>query len=161
MNAAPMWALTVRQPWAWALAWAGKDIENRSWSTHYRGWLAIHAGKALVDDVEYAQAFIAARLGPRWRPHHPRQSLRARGQVLVLARLDAVCDGPIRGCRCVSESWWAMPGQFHWRFGAWHPLRQPVAATGAQGLWRLPMAVATAVLTQLDDQAGREVMAHA
>src|SRR5947208_68539 len=38
-----MKALTVQQPWAWALICAGKDIENRTWRTHYRGWIAIHA----------------------------------------------------------------------------------------------------------------------
>ncbi|WP_157254832.1 hypothetical protein [Nonomuraea typhae] len=152
-----LWALTVRQPWAWALARA--DIENRSWTTTYRGWLAIHAGRALVDDVACAQGFIAARLGPRWRPHHPRQSLRARGQVLALARLDAVCDGPAQGCRCRSP--WATPGQFHWHFGAWHALRQTVAAVGAQGLWRLPATATATVLTYLDDPARHEVMAHA
>jgi len=38
--------LSVRQPWAWALLHAGKDVENRNWPTSYRGVLAIHAGKA-------------------------------------------------------------------------------------------------------------------
>lgn len=27
----PELALSVRQPWAWAIIHAGKDIENRSW----------------------------------------------------------------------------------------------------------------------------------
>jgi hypothetical protein len=40
-------ALTVIQPWAWAIMHAGKTIENRSWYTHYRGPLAIHASAAL------------------------------------------------------------------------------------------------------------------
>lgn len=38
-----MKVLSVRQPWAWAIFHGGKDIENRTWSTHYRGPLAIHA----------------------------------------------------------------------------------------------------------------------
>jgi hypothetical protein len=33
--------LTVRQPWAWAIARGHKDIENRSWTTRYRGPIAI------------------------------------------------------------------------------------------------------------------------
>ncbi|HVO28018.1 MAG TPA: ASCH domain-containing protein [Candidatus Margulisiibacteriota bacterium] len=40
-----MKAITIKQPWAWAI-FAGKDIENRSWYTHYRGPLLIHAGAA-------------------------------------------------------------------------------------------------------------------
>jgi hypothetical protein len=42
-------ALTVRQPFAWAILLGGKDIENRGWSTNYRGPLVIHAGGALHD----------------------------------------------------------------------------------------------------------------
>src|SRR4051812_48552997 len=39
-----MRALTVRQPWAWAIFHAGKDIENRSWKNqHTIGTIAIHA----------------------------------------------------------------------------------------------------------------------
>ena len=40
-----MKALTVRQPWASLIAAGVKTIETRSWSTKYRGPLAIHAGK--------------------------------------------------------------------------------------------------------------------
>ncbi len=39
-----MKALTVRQPWASLIAAGVKTIETRSWSTKYRGPLAIHAG---------------------------------------------------------------------------------------------------------------------
>ncbi|HUI27943.1 MAG TPA: ASCH domain-containing protein [Candidatus Kryptonia bacterium] len=41
-----MKAITIKQPWAWAIIFAGKDIENRSWYLHYRGPLLIHAGAA-------------------------------------------------------------------------------------------------------------------
>jgi ASCH domain len=30
-------ALSVRQPWAWAIVSGYKDVENRSWPTNYRG----------------------------------------------------------------------------------------------------------------------------
>lgn len=39
-----MRALTVRQPWAWAIAAGYKTIENRTTNWSYRGPLAIHAG---------------------------------------------------------------------------------------------------------------------
>lgn len=35
-------ALSVRQPWAWALL-HGKPVENRTWAPRYRGILLIHA----------------------------------------------------------------------------------------------------------------------
>ncbi len=39
-----MKTISLRQPWAW-LVFHGKDIENRSWPTKYRGPLLIHASK--------------------------------------------------------------------------------------------------------------------
>lgn len=42
-----MKALTVRQPWAQLIALGVKSIETRSWSTGFRGPLAVHAGRAL------------------------------------------------------------------------------------------------------------------
>lgn len=40
-----MKALTLTQPWASLVALGEKKIETRSWQTHYRGPLAIHAAK--------------------------------------------------------------------------------------------------------------------
>ena len=40
-----MKALSIKQPWAWAIIHAGKNVENRTWATSYRGPLLIHAGK--------------------------------------------------------------------------------------------------------------------
>jgi len=39
------WALSIKQPWAWAIICAGKNIENRDWWADYRGELYIHASK--------------------------------------------------------------------------------------------------------------------
>ena len=41
-----MKALTIRQPYASLIATGAKTIETRSWSTQYRGPIAIHAGKS-------------------------------------------------------------------------------------------------------------------
>lgn len=56
----PTLALSVRQPWAWAIIHAGKDIENRSWQAvnhglRRRGRVAIHASKGM-SQFEYEQA---------------------------------------------------------------------------------------------------------
>lgn len=40
-----MLALSVRQPWAFAIMKLGKDVENRSFATKHRGPLLIHASK--------------------------------------------------------------------------------------------------------------------
>lgn len=38
-----MKTLSIKQPWASLIAHGIKDIENRSWRTHYRGKIYIHA----------------------------------------------------------------------------------------------------------------------
>ena len=43
-------ALSIRQPWAWAIVRAGKDIENRSWPTKVRGRILIHAAQKMTDE---------------------------------------------------------------------------------------------------------------
>ena len=40
-----MKALSIRQPWCERILHEGKDIENRTWSTKYRGQVLIHASK--------------------------------------------------------------------------------------------------------------------
>ena len=40
-----MYALTIHQPWAWAIMAGIKRVENRTWRTSHRGPLVIHAGK--------------------------------------------------------------------------------------------------------------------
>jgi hypothetical protein len=41
-------ALSVRQPWAWAIIHAGKNVENRSWRTSFRGKVFVHASKSMA-----------------------------------------------------------------------------------------------------------------
>lgn len=48
MNDLPIKALSIRQPWAWAIINAGKDIENRNWTTKFRGPFCIHAAKGMT-----------------------------------------------------------------------------------------------------------------
>lgn len=38
-------ALSIQQPWAWLIVHGHKDVENRTWHTHVRGPVLIHAGK--------------------------------------------------------------------------------------------------------------------
>lgn len=54
-----MKALSIRQPWAWAILHAGKGIENRDWRTDYRGPVLIHTGKGCTEE-EY-KSFLRFR----------------------------------------------------------------------------------------------------
>jgi hypothetical protein len=41
-------ALSIRQPWAWLIVHGHKDIENRDWSTPFRGQVLVHAGLTMT-----------------------------------------------------------------------------------------------------------------
>ena len=60
-----MKALSIRQPWAWAILHAGKDIENRTWATSFRGPICIHASQGVGGWGEWDEAlwFIEAKMG--------------------------------------------------------------------------------------------------
>ena len=59
--APPTHALSIRQPWAWLIIHGGKDIENRTWPTKFRGRVLVHAGKGMTyEEWEDAHAFVAS-----------------------------------------------------------------------------------------------------
>jgi hypothetical protein len=37
-------ALSIRQPYAWLICQGFKDVENRNWTTRFRGRIYVHAG---------------------------------------------------------------------------------------------------------------------
>jgi hypothetical protein len=43
-----MKAITDNQPWAYLICAGIKDIENRTWKTHFRGRVLIHAGAIII-----------------------------------------------------------------------------------------------------------------
>lgn len=49
-------ALTIRQPWAWAIMAGFKTVENRSWKTSVRGRILVHAGR--LDDELAIDSFL-------------------------------------------------------------------------------------------------------
>lgn len=109
-----MKALTVRQPWADAIAHQTKRIENRSWKTNYRGLVLIHA--AAAHDPH------AVIYGPR-----PDE----RSAVIAIAEIDdchysedGKCCGP-----------WGEENIYHWHLTEVRTLDKPVPAKGRLGLW--------------------------
>lgn len=71
----PAKALAFTQPWAWAMVYAQKNIENRDWSRKNPGLLfrapfAIHASKGMTR-AQYEEAWIAMRdMGVQCPPPH-------------------------------------------------------------------------------------------
>jgi len=137
-----MKVLTIRQPWCWAIAAGYKTIENRTWTTQYRGKLGIHAGARWDDEREDAVRFVrdTARALGHTLPKTMRDTwpLTATGYVLAVVDLVGICDislnRPDIHCGCGP---WAIPGQAHWRLDLVRQLDKPLEAKGRLGLWEL------------------------
>jgi len=100
-----MKALSIRQPWAWLIVNARKDIENRQWWTSYRGEFLIHAAKGMTRD-EYDDALSFADEVTGSRVQAPTFEELERGGIIGAARLVDVL-GP-KGQRYG----WHVPDQF-------------------------------------------------
>lgn len=79
-------ALSIRQPWAWLICHAGKDIENRTWRTLFRGRFLIHASAGMTRaEYEAAEAFYVCTF--RNGPPLPGKSAMLRGGIVGEAEL--------------------------------------------------------------------------
>lgn len=127
-------AVTLRQPWAWATIYGGKDVENRRWITSHRGPVLIHAG--LHADPDGPASVLKAIAEPEVFAR-PRAAWEARGAIVGLVFLaDVLFDSP---------SPWAIPGWYHWAFEFPSPIDPPVPQRGSRGLWTPSAAVIEAV----------------
>lgn len=101
-----MKVLSIRQPWAWLICNGIKDLENRTWTTRYRGTLLIHAGQQFEDEAVYP---ILNNLSDEERKQFPmRASLFPRCGLVGIAKLADVTSD--------SESKWYVPGSYAWCF---------------------------------------------
>jgi hypothetical protein len=158
-----MKALTLTQPYATLIAIGAKQIETRSWSTAYRGPLAIHAAQGLgpvggkrglcelccFDETFYwaLRDYITTFHGS---PLEPADTL-PRGAVVAVCRLVdstklTTQHGKAYRWNEPTQSWALVPepeasfgdyseGRYGFLLADIRPLPEPIPAKGALGLW--------------------------
>lgn len=57
-NPCPTQAISIRQPWAWAIINGLRPVELRTWSTNFRGTIAIHAGQSRSDMTDVVESYL-------------------------------------------------------------------------------------------------------
>lgn len=89
-----MKALSIKQPWAHLIIHHGKDIENRTWHTKFRGRFLVHAAQGMTQQ-EYADAAAFADLecGVNIPPFNELQRGGIIGSVELVDSLDT-SDSP-------------------------------------------------------------------
>ncbi len=137
--------LTIKQPWAWAIFCAGKNIENRSRNTNFRGRLYIHASKLNFElcgtskganDFDDALRSIGKVTGIK-----PPKSWRFDPSVVF--QESAFASGAIIGhvdlvdVRSPQEKddGWHMAGHYGWVFENQTLLKSPIYCRGQLGIW--------------------------
>lgn len=125
-----MRALTVRQPWAWAIASGVKTIENRTWTTTYRGPLAIHAGARWDGSDAHQTVSDLANV----HVSEMRITGKQMGAVIAVVDLTGICDALVRDQTCDCGPW-AMGEQYHWQLASPRPIDPPAPSKGRLGLW--------------------------
>jgi ASCH domain len=117
--------LSVRQPWAWAIARGRKQVENRTWAPSYRGPVAIYASMRV--DLDAAESPLLWFAG--WDPDDP---VAAIGGIVAIVTLADVCSAAVDGASCDCGEW-ADPNAYHWRLTDPQPLARPVVSFGRSG----------------------------
>lgn len=126
-----MKALTVRQPWAGAIAHQAKRVENRTWQLPSKYWgarILIHAGG------------------------QPDRFATVYGEHLdVYSAIVAVAT--VTGCHYdngnqVCCSYWAQPDLYHWELADVIALPEPIPAKGKLGFWTPDEEIVNAALRQ-------------
>lgn len=129
-----MKAITIWQPWASYIVSRLKHYKTRSWSTPYRGLIAIHAAKRWTDE-EQSQAESLHHRFPQLPKFDKTPPL---GVILCIVRLVAVhrteavrnkidsIEGAIGGYA---------DGRYAWELRIVEVFDVPILAKGQQGLW--------------------------
>jgi len=132
-----MKAVTLHQPFASLIAIGAKKYETRSWQTHHRGPIAIHAAVKRIPprmwnmfwhDPFYRYLRGAGYMDPTHLP---------RGAVVCIA--DLVDCYEVSTIKNVTDDERAFgnwtPGRYAWKLENVIRLPTPIDATGQQGLW--------------------------
>src|SRR5690606_28026518 len=139
------------------IAYGFKRYETRGWRTHYRGPIAIHAGK-YIDGV--ACAMVWEKYPSIWREISPFPT----GKILAVAELmecwmigqDSIFEDKTYRAIMIDQQeknfGWFAPGRFAWELANVHLLSKPIPAKGKQGLWNWDEVCADCELPFLHDR---------
>jgi hypothetical protein len=136
-------AISLRQPWASAVALGFKQVETRSFGTKFREF-AIQSGKGWEKYQKQAARRLALLAGqsPDFFVETKDCPANERGVVVCVVRIAAVevmTDELIAKTPALERAFgdWR-PGRKAWYFEDVSYLKEPLPLKGQQGIWALP-----------------------
>ena len=140
-----MKALTLYQPYASAIPLDLKHWETRSWKTHYRGPLAIHASASIPQwAYDFAKSEMILGRIPKGLP---------MGQIVALVDLTEIlpAEESIFDTTAIERLYGDYsPGRYAWKLENVRALAQPVPARGRQGLWTPSAELEAQIMEQIE-----------
>lgn len=138
-----MKALSLIQPSATAIAINVKKVETRSWSTNFRGQIAIHASKGFP---KWAREFASLEYTFGRLPNRvPLGAIIALATIINVVRTEGVVTQISAIERLYGDY---SEGRFAWILSDVVALPEPIPCKGALGLWEVPPGI-------IDQIAGR------
>jgi len=146
-------ALSIRQPWAYAILHLGKDVENRDWFRKFMigETFAIHASASMTaGEFEAAYHFIKERIGPETAEKLPMFAKEfVRGAIIGTARITHVISAEKVKKGLPVSKWFV--GEYGLVFDQVRPLPEPIPCAGKLMFWEVP----TVIVTQINKQLGK------
>jgi hypothetical protein len=140
-------AITLWQPHASLIALRHKLYETRSWFTHHRGDLAIHASKKrdrpILSDIRHIHDLLDT-----YGVDDEIDDLPFGAIVAVVRVVECHRDMP-RPPGLAGHLGIFGDGRVAWELADVRALERPVPCVGAQGLWRVPGDVESRVREQI------------
>jgi len=124
-----MKTLSIINPWAHLIMYHGKNIENRTWYTKYRGRILIHVSKTLLRGYNILLTDLVSN-GLLERLFTPEEIQKINTECgMIIGSVELYDCEP--GNRIVP---WGESVPYHWKLRNPQPLEKPVPARGTLGL---------------------------
>lgn len=164
----PTHALSVCQPWAWAIVRGHKSVENRTWATNHRGLIAIHASTSKRHVNAEVECFLIDAGDHVFEElNHPAHTnanpcfyygaivgvaeivgcIESDGMTLEADAADAGLAGWY-GQHKIPPAYWA-EGPQCWLLANAVEFAQPIECKGALNLWRLTAELQAKIAAEL------------
>lgn len=141
-------ALSITQPWAECILSEGKNVENRTWNTKLRGYIAIHASSSFDKRrFESCSESYGVRVSPDEVDY---------GSIVGFAKLvDVVTEDDLTKN---TRKWFE--GDYGFVFEDIIKLKQPVEVKGTLSFWKLKGKTLEACLSQLSPAQLKKLITH-
>lgn len=141
-----MKALSLKQPWLYAITHLGKTVENRTWQPPgdmVGQWIALHASKTKSrDEWVMAESIHGSKI----------TTAVPVGKIVAVAKIDRI--ETLMTTQQPVLKWFF--GPYGWILDPIRLLNDPIPARGMLGLWEIPYDITSQIRLQMGALTGKK-----